>query len=136
MLYLKHSDGDADMTALMGLVAVEMANHVLFAINNAHLLTLGQSYTLIAFLPCGRRFCWRKGDHHPTPYDQIIFFAKTENDAGSFGPFCIFSTRLPSEGVTVLNGESNPIGSDDFCFSLFMIKEYGIHVFCALPLKN
>ena len=73
---------------------------------------------------------------HSASDDKIILFAEAKDDARCFGPFCILGTGLPAEGVAVLYGEAYAIGSDDLCLPLFVIEEYGIHVFCALSFKN
>ena len=136
MLYLELSYRYAYVAALMGLVAIEVANDMLLAFNNLHLFTLCQPDALVALLPCGRCFCRRIGHHHSASYDKIILFAEAKDDARRFGPFCILGTGFPTEGVAVLYGEADAIGSDDFCLQLFVIEEYGIHVFCALAFKN
>jgi hypothetical protein len=53
MLYLELSYGYAHMAALMRLVAIEMTDDALLAINNLYLLALCQSDALVAFLPGG-----------------------------------------------------------------------------------
>ena len=54
MLYLEYTDRYANMTALMCLVTIEMADNTRLTINNRHLLTLCQSDAFVAFLPRGR----------------------------------------------------------------------------------
>ena len=54
MLYLECAYRYADVTALMRLVAIEVADNLLSAINDLHLLALCQSDALVAFLPCGK----------------------------------------------------------------------------------
>ena len=51
MLYLECAYRYAGVTALMRLVAIEVADNLLAAINNLHLLALCQSDALVAFLP-------------------------------------------------------------------------------------
>jgi hypothetical protein len=53
MLHLERADRYADMTALMCLVTIEVADDALLAINDFHLLALSQSDALVAFLPGG-----------------------------------------------------------------------------------
>ena len=53
MLYLELSYRYADMAALMCLVAIEVADNMLLAVNNLHLLTLRQPDALVALLPRG-----------------------------------------------------------------------------------
>ena len=53
MLYLECAYRYADVSALMRLVAIEVADNLLSAINDLHLFALCQSDALVAFLPCG-----------------------------------------------------------------------------------
>ena len=53
MLYLECAYWNADVSALMRLVAIEVADNLLSAINDLHLLALGQADALVAFLPGG-----------------------------------------------------------------------------------
>jgi hypothetical protein len=53
MLYLECAYRYADVSALMRLVAIEVADNLLSAINDLHLLALCQSDALVTFLPCG-----------------------------------------------------------------------------------
>lgn len=115
MLYLECSYRYADMTALMCLVTIEMADNVLSAIIDGHLFALCQSYASIAFL-------WRKSNHDSTSYDKVIFFAKTKNDTCRFWPFRILGTCFPSKCVTMSDGESDTIRCDDFGLPLFAIE--------------
>ena len=54
MLYLECAYRYADVSALMRLVAIEVADNLLSAINNLHLFALCQSDALVAFLPFGQ----------------------------------------------------------------------------------
>jgi hypothetical protein len=54
MLYLVLSYWYADVAALMCLVAIEVADDALLAVNNLHLFTLCQPDAFVALLPCGR----------------------------------------------------------------------------------
>jgi hypothetical protein len=65
------------MTALVCLVAIEVSDDVLLAVSNRHLLAFRQTDALVALLPFFRRLCRRKGNHYPTPDDQIILLAKS-----------------------------------------------------------
>lgn len=51
MLHLVLADRDADVTALMGLVATEMADDLLLAVVESDFLTLGQANASVASLP-------------------------------------------------------------------------------------
>ena len=76
MLYLERAYGNANMTALVGLVAIQVSDDVLLAVGNRHLLAFCQTDALVALMPFCRRLCRRKGNHYPTPYYQIILLAK------------------------------------------------------------
>ncbi len=65
MLNLEYSYGYAHMTTLMRLVAIQMTDDALFAINDLHLLAFRQPDALL------------KGNHHPTDYHQIILFTQS-----------------------------------------------------------
>ena len=54
MLHLEHADRYADMTALMRLVAIEVANDALLAFNHLHFFTSCQTDALVALLPYSR----------------------------------------------------------------------------------
>ena len=65
MLNLECTYGYAHMTTLMRLVAIQVTDDVLLAINNLHLLAFRQPDALL------------KGNHHPTAYHQIILFTQS-----------------------------------------------------------